>query len=842
MKRLVIILFLCLSQLLYSQTYWQNIGPGAGSDLEAIAIHPTNPDIVYIGGDIEGVFKTTDGGNSWKNINSNLAVEYSAGVYFITEIVFDPADPTNNSIYLCTSVGLFITTNAGESWNRIFPGVINSEEDYVPVSYIAIDPIHYSNLFIGVGEAHTDQDGTGTIIKSTNKGENWTEIKVASSDAVIQGIYIDPQSSVNNRTIYASTGDGFYKSNDNGENWNSKNNGLPHTNLKRLSGVYNGNDLHLFLTINTIGTSGNAESFKGGLYKSTDNAENWISINGNLPTYQEDDDVFYYYWKFTVDPQNINTIYTGTTRSMPNEGNGAYEEMGVYKTTNGGTTWNFTTGNIDDGWMDENFFDEKHTFVLEVAPSNPDVIYWGMDWMIKSTDAGSSWKQIYTSKKGDAWQSTGLELMAMEGIGFDPQNSNNIYFAYDDFGPFKSEDGGQSSKPLDEIMDPYNGYDAAKEIIIDPGNGDIYLSRYGGLADGYENNFNIGQVWFSSDDGESWNKRSNGLPDGRPKLIMDEISGSPGSRTLYCTIYHHGVYKSTNSGVSWSPINSGILNESEYVWEITIDQDNSEVLYLGTNSFINGGSIYKSEDAGSNWSKINSFPVMDILSIEVDNSNNLYVGATNSWEWNESGGLYKSTNGGNNWEKILDQSRIVDIAIDPTDNNLIYAANQNWYLFNDEIQPGVYRSDNAGINWENITSNLGHTFIKFLKLHRHNPNLLYAGTDGAGLWVIDFLTGVEDENNELPNSFELQQNYPNPFNLTTTIKYALPIESKVNLNIYDIGGQQVYTDNSVMAAGYHEQKFNASNLSSGVYFYVIEADAIDGSKQFRYVKKMILLK
>ena len=45
-----------------------------------------------------------------------------------------------------------------------------------------------------------------------------------------------------------------------------------------------------------------------------------------------------------------------------------------------------------------------------------------------------------------------------------------------------------------------------------------------------------------------------------------------------------------------------------------------------------------------------------------------------------------------------------------------------------------------------------------------------------------------------------------------------------------------------MAAGYHEQKFNASNISSGVYFYVIEADAIDGSKQFRYVKKMILLK
>ncbi|MCF6270015.1 MAG: T9SS type A sorting domain-containing protein [Melioribacteraceae bacterium] len=837
MKHLIFLLFLSLSHYLYSQTNWQNIGPGAGSDFEAIAIHPTNSDIVYIAGDIEGVFKTTDGGSSWKNINSNLSVENSSGVYFVSEIVFDLSDATYNSVYLCTSVGLFLTSNGGDSWKRIFPSLINSEEDYMPISYIAIDPANPSNLFVGIGEAHSDEEGTGTIYKSIDKGSNWEEVLVASGDAVIQGIFIDPKSQEGNRIIYTSTNKGFYKSTDNGKTWSSKNNGLPHSDLNRLHGVYVGDNLQLFLTINTNGTIGNAQSFNGGIYKSTDNAESWFSINGNLPTYQTDEDLFYYYWKFTVNPQNTDIIYIGTTRSMPNIGAGAYEGMGIYKTTNGGTTWDFVSSNIDDGWMKAPFFDEKHAFVLELAPSNPNVIYWGLVWVIKSANAGSTWKQVYTEKKGDAWHSTGLELLAVEGIGFDPQNPDNIYIGYDDFGPFKSEDGGESFRPLDEIMDPYEGYDAAKEIIIDPENGDLFISRHSGLSNGYQNNFDTGQIWFSSDDGDTWIKRSAGLPDGRPKLIMDETLGSPGNRTLYCAIYHHGIYKSTNSGLSWTQINNGIANDSGNIWEITINPNNNEILYLGTNSFMNGGSIYKSENAGSSWSKLNSFSAMDILSIKVDNSNNLYVAATNSWEYSEFGGMYKSIDGGNSWDKILDKSRIVDIAIDPTDNNLIYAANQNWYIFNDEVDPGIFRSKNGGADWENITANLGHTFIKFIELHPNNPNLLFLGTDGGGVWVTDLVTDVNGESDKLPNTFELYQNYPNPFNPSTIIFYKIKENSHVQLKVYNILGQEIKTlVNKNQKAGNYKIEFNGNGLASGLYFYRIQAGT------FTNVKKMLLIK
>ncbi|MCF6270123.1 MAG: hypothetical protein L3J41_10455 [Melioribacteraceae bacterium] len=65
-----------------------------------------------------------------------------------------------------------------------------------------------------------------------------------------------------------------------------------------------------------------------------------------------------------------------------------------------------------------------------------------------------------------------------------------------------------------------------------------------------------GQVWKSTNDGDSWSKISTGLPEGRPKLILDSNIGTPGNRTLYCCSLGNGVYKTTNSGETWTEINT----------------------------------------------------------------------------------------------------------------------------------------------------------------------------------------------------------------------------------------------------------------------------------------------
>jgi hypothetical protein len=89
----------------------------------------------------------------------------------------------------------------------------------------------------------------------------------------------------------------------------------------------------------------------------------------------------------------------------------------------------------------------------------------------------------------------------------------------------------------------------------------------------------------------------------------------------------------------------------------------------------------------------------------------------------------------------------------------------------------------------------------------------------------------------IPDVYALEQNYPNPFNPNTTIKFAVPKESIVNLSIYNVLGELVSTlVDEEMIPGYYEYKFNASNLASGVYLYRIKAG------DFVETKKMVLLK
>jgi hypothetical protein len=101
----------------------------------------------------------------------------------------------------------------------------------------------------------------------------------------------------------------------------------------------------------------------------------------------------------------------------------------------------------------------------------------------------------------------------------------------------------------------------------------------------------------------------------------------------------------------------------------------------------------------------------------------------------------------------------------------------------------------------------------------------------------DFVTDVDENNILLPTEFSLSQNYPNPFNPSTTISYQLPVTSNVTLKIYDILGSEVATlVNQEQSVGNYKVDFNASHLSSGIYFYQVKAGS------FVQTKKMILIK
>ena len=113
------------------------------------------------------------------------------------------------------------------------------------------------------------------------------------------------------------------------------------------------------------------------------------------------------------------------------------------------------------------------------------------------------------------------------------------------------------------------------------------------------------------------------------------------------------------------------------------------------------------------------------------------------------------------------------------------------------------------------------------------------------------VTDVKDESH-IPVQFDLFQNYPNPFNPETIIRYSIPYNSHVNINIYNALGEKVSAlVNEVKPGGYHEVLFNAANFPSGIYFYKIQARSItsdisaikqDANQNFVKTKKMVLMR
>ncbi|NIR71416.1 T9SS type A sorting domain-containing protein [candidate division KSB1 bacterium] len=113
-------------------------------------------------------------------------------------------------------------------------------------------------------------------------------------------------------------------------------------------------------------------------------------------------------------------------------------------------------------------------------------------------------------------------------------------------------------------------------------------------------------------------------------------------------------------------------------------------------------------------------------------------------------------------------------------------------------------------------------------------------TSSSGFWyqTVDIVTSVEQIPDEtLPKEFRLEQNYPNPFNPTTTIAFQIPKRSDVTLKLYDIRGRKITTIlDEQLDPGKYEVKFNASALSSGVYFYQIQADEFVKSRKLTLLK------
>jgi len=167
----------------------------------------------------------------------------------------------------------------------------------------------------------------------------------------------------------------------------------------------------------------------------------------------------------------------------------------------------------------------------------------------------------------------------------------------------------------------------------------------------------------------------------------------------------------------------------------------------------------------------------------------------------------------------------------------------NWSTASELNNSGFEIERSSNNEWTKVGNVNGNGTSSTVNNYSYTDRSLATGSYSYRLKQVDFNGNFEyfNLNNEVnigtPSTYALSQNYPNPFNPSTTINFDLPTDGNVSLKLYDMSGKEVATlVNEVRSAGYYSVNFNASQLTSGVYFYSISAD------NFTATKKMLLVK
>lgn len=248
----------------------------------------------------------------------------------------------------------------------------------------------------------------------------------------------------------------------------------------------------------------------------------------------------------------------------------------------------------------------------------------------------------------------------------------------------------------------------------------------------------------------------------------------------------------------------------------------------------NGGFIFKTTDTGTTWIQLASGTGLNLWGIGFADANTGFaVGGPASG----ANVILKTTNAGSYWYSINYSSNCVLWSvrfISPTTGYITGWCNQ------------IIKTTDGGASWCNqfspvnfnprscffTSSNTG--YLVGDAVSTVTQGYILKTTNGGGICVPN---GIEPVTSEIPKKLQLYQNYPNPFNPTTSIKFELPKSSSVKLIIYDILGNEIAVlVNEQLKSGSYEVEWNASNNSSGVYFYKLTAEG------YTETKKMLLVK
>ena len=519
-----------------------------------------------------GVFKSTNSGETWLNL-------FSYGPYYAQDLAMTKSFLTDQTIFAGHSDGLLKSNDGGISWH--------TANAPIRCSSVAVSPNYINDLMVFAGS--TWDEG---IAVSTDGGLTWSAQNNGLTDLSVVSLAVSPDFK-NDNTLFAGTDSGIFKSENSGRVWLSvlsfTGNDYPMAlvispnyaaDKTVLFGLWNGpayKSTDGGLTWNIIGSYGIASfaisplfsadqtifggTIPGEVLKSTDGGTNWIPCAGGLPRE--------WVQSLCISPEYATdgTVFAGF---------GVNEDgPGLFKTTDGGTSWHIANGNMNI---------PRRLSSLAIYQETD-----GSYELLAGADGNDVFQIISNEQE---WSNRGGNVGGIIALSPDYSSDRTIFAAsWNEYYVHKSTDGGISWLRIDNGL-PFTAW---WDIAMSP---DYTMDRtlfIGG---------NSG-IYKSTDEGISWIPSSQGLTDS----AINEIEISPDhvkDQTLFAGCNNRGVFKSTNSGTSWVaakqglPVTPGYLGPSISALAVSPDFSSDHTLFTS----VKDKGIYRSSDAGANWVQI----------------------------------------------------------------------------------------------------------------------------------------------------------------------------------------------------------------------------------------------
>ncbi len=723
---------------------WTPGGPSnIGGRVTALAVDPTDPQIVYLGAADGGVWKSTDGGVHWQPLTDDFP-SLSIGALAVGPdgTLYVGTGEANSSGDSYDGTGLYCSHDGGTTWAYL--GLARTRH----IGRIVVNPQNPQVIFVAAMGALYSADSSRGVYRSTDGGQTWQRVLYLTDSTGCIDLALNP---ANPQVVYAAMWErirhpdrrvmggptsGIYRSQDGGTTWTPLTSGLPTgPQVGRIGLALAPSNPQVIYAVYADRTG-----YFLGIYRSTDGGDTWIRRDsGDLPG------SFYssYGWYFgnlRVDPQNENTVYA----------------LGIelFRSTNGGLSWT--------SLQDWNLHVDHHD--LWIDPQNSQHLLLGNDGgFYASTNGGTSW--IHAED---------LAITQFYRVTLDPQHPQRIYGGTQDNGTLRTLTGGIDD--WERIL----GGDGFK-TVVNWQNSQIIYAEY-----------QWGNLFRSTDGGYSFSDATWGIdPNDRRNWDTPYEMSPHNPQVLYYGTYH--LYRTQNGGQSWSPI-SGDLTDGpgsgslayHTITTIGLSASDPQVIYVGTDD----GHVWYTPDDGATWlAADNGLPNRWITDVFVDPTDpqTAYV-TVSGYSWDEPDPhVFGTHDAGTTWHALaynLPSAPANALAVDPVTGYLFIATDFGVYFLT---------SPETDTTWEPVAQGLPNAAVPEIYLDA-NARLLVAGTHGRSTWVFDLTT--------LPGVAEKPPRYsrllrgsvvPNPVppGQVPQVALVLPRAQTLRFEVYDVGGRCV---------------------------------------------------